>query len=44
MVIDKETGRGCAWEHHIKMTITGQLIADGIVGKNAFQQAPERWI
>ena len=37
MVIDKETGRGCAWSITSK-TITRQLIADGIVGKTLFSK------
>lgn len=32
MVIDKTTGRGCAWSI-VSKTIIRKLIADGIVGK-----------
>lgn len=37
MVIDKETGRGCAWSITSK-TIARQLIADGIVGQPLFSR------
>ena len=37
MVIDKETGRGCAWGITSK-TISRQLIADGIVGQSLFSK------
>lgn len=37
MVIDRETGRGCAWSITSK-TIARQLIADGIVGKTLFSK------
>lgn len=34
MIVDKTTGRGCAWS----ITITRKLIADGIVGKTIFRK------
>lgn len=37
MVINKETGRGCAWSITSK-TISRQLIADGIVGQRLFSK------
>lgn len=37
MVIDKTTGRGCAWSMASK-TITEKLIADGIVGKTIYRK------
>ena len=38
MVIDKTTGRGCAWSIASK-TITKKLIAEGIVDKTIFIKA-----
>ena len=37
MVIDKSTGKGCAWSIASK-TIAGKLIADGIIGKPIFRK------
>lgn len=37
MVIDKTTGRGCAWSI-VSKTIIRKLIADGIVGKAIYRK------